>query len=302
MTQVLSLSRELSAAQRQRLLDHCTRLLEVEHRCLARLLAAKPISHDAIELSWQAAEGEPLPDRLSRGLFDLAQAVWIVECLTEGLDALHRAGLVHGDLCPEHVLVGAQVQLLDLGLSRLAAPGADHPERVAYRAPEVLGGGQPQTSSDLWSAGVILYRLLTGYPPFAGSTTAEVLENILHHEPPPLTPLAGYLPADLDHIVATTLHRDSRQRYPSASFLLADLRHIRLQLTPPALPPPRPVRPESEDRDSEATRRTRHGGFREALGGSRREIRLPRMRDLFLVPALFLVLLLLTLYWCRAPA
>jgi serine/threonine-protein kinase len=113
-----------------------------------------------------------------RGGLALPQVVRIGRELGAALDAVHAAGVVHGDLKPQNVMIERgteRVVLIDFGCSRAAA--ARTRSRVSgtplYLAPELLSGGQPTPASDIYSLGVLLFRLITGdFPITAGDVAA----------------------------------------------------------------------------------------------------------------------------------
>ncbi len=201
--QVSSLRREFALLAR---LQHpglaaVHELLEVEG---ALLLVRELIAGEAL-LEW----ARPRPR--AAGLEALAE-------LLGTLDFLHRRGVVHRDLKPEHVLVGAAgVKLLDLGLASAAGQRAATSGTAGYLAPEVLAGAAPTAKSDLYAVGVLLHQLVLGRPPFAGSALevtaaqlqAEVALPVLEDTP------------GLHELLRRLLARDPSRRPGSAAEVLA---------------------------------------------------------------------------------
>jgi serine/threonine-protein kinase len=168
----------------------------------------------------------------------------------------HQHLVVHRDIKPRNVLVrrdGSPV-LLDFGIAKLldsAAAGEETSTRLAerpftpgYASPEQLAGAPTTTAADVYSLGALLYRLLTGVPPYepAGSTASALLDRIRGSNPqPPSAVLAGSRPelaagrppvpsgrvrGDLDNIVLCALNREPERRYPSAAALASDIDHF----------------------------------------------------------------------------
>ena len=127
----------------------------------------------------------------ARALYDassgltLGGKVRLMVQILEALAYLHRRGVVHCDLKPANVLVDEyeQVKVLDFGLAHTADQRRRGGGTVAYAAPEMLQGQAPTPAADLYAVGVMLYEWLTGGHPFASSSSAQLLEDILYREP-----------------------------------------------------------------------------------------------------------------------
>ncbi|MFB7231805.1 serine/threonine-protein kinase [Streptomyces griseus] len=151
--------------------------------------------------------------------------------IADALAASHADGVVHRDLKPANVLLderdgGMTPMLTDFGIARLAdSPGLTRTHEFvgtpAYVAPE-SAEGRPQTSAvDIYGAGILLYELVTGRPPFAGGTALEVLHRHLSEEPRrPST-----VPAPLWTVIERCLSKDPERR-PSAENLARGLRTV----------------------------------------------------------------------------
>ncbi|WP_257002839.1 serine/threonine-protein kinase, partial [Streptomyces albidoflavus] len=151
--------------------------------------------------------------------------------VADALAASHADGVVHRDLKPANVLLresGGELHplLTDFGIARLAdSPGLTRTHEFvgtpAYVAPE-SAEGRPQTSAvDIYGAGILLYELLTGRPPFAGGTALEVLHRHLEEEPA----RPGNVPEPLWTVVERCLRKNPDER-PSAENLARALRTV----------------------------------------------------------------------------
>lgn len=131
--------------------------------------------------------------------------------------------LVHGDLCPAHVILSRQgeVKLTNFGGARAAT--GDRPGHLDYQAPEQAIGGAPTQQSDLFSAGVVLYEMLTGEHPFRRRTDAHTRAAIHRAAPPPPSQVNPDVPAALDAIVAQALQAAPADRVASATALKESL-------------------------------------------------------------------------------
>lgn len=113
-----------------------------------------------------------------------------------GLEEAHHADVVHADLKSDNIIVEHRrsdwdlVKVIDFGIARLVGENQAHNKNLIcgtpeYMAPEIIRGAAPTYSSDLYAMGVVLYEMLTGVTPFAGGSTADVLERQLRDEPVP---------------------------------------------------------------------------------------------------------------------
>jgi len=177
-----------------------------------------------------AAMGED-PATGMNGVFEVPQAADLLCQVLAGLAAAHGHGIVHRDLKPGNIFLtefGGRtnfVKLLDFGVSKvLGGDRVMHMTRTGvllgtptYMAPEqVMGRKDIDHRVDLWAAGVILFRLLAGRRPHAGSVTAERLAAIVSQDAPPLRSLRPDLDAGLEGLLRKALARDPASRFRTA--------------------------------------------------------------------------------------
>ena len=186
-------------------------------------------------------EGQTLAARVEKGRLPLDQVVRIASEIADALDAAHRHGVVHRDLKPANImLTRSGAKLLDFGLAKLKGPAGpismsamaqlatDAPDTargvilgtVQYMSPEQLEGKDPDSRSDIWALGAVIYEMTTGTRPFNGDSPASVIGAILKDEPSPLAERQPSAPPMLDRIVSRCLMKDRNERWQSA----ADLR------------------------------------------------------------------------------
>ena len=168
--------------------------------------------------------GITLQERIRRiAPFTLAVSTDIAVAVTEALAAAHRAGILHGDLRPCHVLLSpeGQIKTADFVYGAVVAALGDEPSRAAYLAPELSArtGAAPTAAGDIFALGAMLYEMLTGTLPLAG--TVRILS------PREVNP--GVPPA-LDGLVQKCLQPDPSRRYRTAGTLLTDLQAIHTAL------------------------------------------------------------------------
>jgi len=171
-------------------------------------------------------EGESVRDRLDReGALEQGLALAIVGQVASALDELHRTGLLHRDVKPEHILLhpAGSVVLIDAGVTSVIPDTGMLEVRgtPAYVSPEHATGKVVSFRSDLYGLGCVLHELLTGAPPFGGETSSEVLAAH-SDEPPPPAPEG--LPDKIESLLASLLAKNPRERPFSASNVAKVLR------------------------------------------------------------------------------
>jgi predicted Ser/Thr protein kinase len=182
-------------------------------------------------ISMQHIEGKNLSDL--RGQLSPEAIVRLVRDVARAIQAAHKTGLIHRDLKPANILVGTgegdlHPYVVDFGLARdqedteLTRTGMIS-GTPSYLSPEQAEGIPLDRRSDVYSLGVILYEMLSGQPPFQGTSPAHVLLRILQEDAPPLRKVAPSVPPDLATIVMKCLEKDPAQRYDSARALAEDL-------------------------------------------------------------------------------
>ena len=181
--------------------------------------------------------GRTLRDLLrERGTLTPRQALAMLDAVIEGLAAAHSAGLIHRDVKPENVLLSedGRIKIADFGLSRAVTTSTNTGTlvgTVAYLAPELVTGGGADERSDVYSAGIMLYELLTGRQPFTGDVPIQVAFQHVHGTVPPPSAACPGLAEDLDELVQWCTRQDPEDRPVDGSALLGELRHIRTSLT-----------------------------------------------------------------------
>ena len=195
-------------------------------------------------LVMELVEGGTLRDVLrARGALPVPTAVAVLGPVLDGLAQAHARGLVHRDVKPENVLISrtGEVKVADFGLVTAAAQaGASHAGMilgtVAYLAPEQVATGAADARSDVYSAGVLAYELLTGAPPYTGDTAISVAYRHVHDDVPPPSSRAADVPPELDDLIVRATRRDPAVRPVDAGAFLAALCRVvdRARIAPAA--------------------------------------------------------------------
>ncbi len=175
-------------------------------------------------------EGTVLEHILARqGALSAARVSVLAEQLLSALDEAHRNGLVHGALSPKWVVVDGRDQLTVMGFGFLQSLQARRPGRRSdadprYQAPEQALGRPVDERTDVYLAGLVLYAMLAGRPPFDGPADYEILRGQVEQPPPDLRALQPTVPPATALVVGRALVKSPDGRYDSAASFLHALR------------------------------------------------------------------------------
>jgi len=182
-------------------------------------------------IAMELIEGQELQHRLDRGeRLAVPEVVEIMAQLLDALDAAGRAGIVHRDIKPSNILLlpDGRVKVTDFGIARVEASGLTMAGSMigtpAYMSPEQLNGRDVDTRSDLFSAGVVLYQMLTGEKPFTGNRVTTVIHKILELVPPDPSKLDAALPEAFDPVVRRAIAKAPDDRYQTGAEFAEALR------------------------------------------------------------------------------
>jgi tetratricopeptide (TPR) repeat protein len=180
--------------------------------------------------------GGGLDRRLAGLLQDPRDSALLTETLARAIHYSHERGIVHRDLKPANVLLTEDgvPKISDFGLAKLLerdqglTQSGDIVGTPSYMAPEQTRGLAQNVTpvTDVYSLGAILYEMLTGRPPFKGTTPLSTMEQVAKQEPLAPGKLQRHTPRDLEVICLKCLEKDPRRRYASALELAEDLRRF----------------------------------------------------------------------------
>lgn len=196
------------------------------------------IEHGYSYIVSEILDGETLQERMGGRPLPVRKAADYARQIASGLAAAHDRGVIHRDIKPGNLFVTTDglIKILDFGLAKLIGPDSSANTEtvtvdgtlptvmgtVAYMSPEVARGLRVDHRTDIFSFGVVLYEMLSGFPPFQRLTPGDTLTAILHDEPAALPRTDPEIPA-LEGIVRHCLEKQPEERFQNFRDLLFHL-------------------------------------------------------------------------------
>lgn len=179
---------------------------------------------DICFLVMEYVEGTTLKELIQdKQSLDSKEIVNIMNQLLDGLQAAHKQGVVHRDVKPENIILkdNGDVRIADFGVARLDSSTMTTDGSIlgspSYMSPEQCMGKQVDARSDLFSAGVVLYQMLSGEKPFSGMAFMETMQQILHAQPAIPSSINPSIAPEWDNIVQKALAKHAEDRFQSAA-------------------------------------------------------------------------------------
>lgn len=232
---------------RQRFQREARSMAQLSHPCLVGVYDFSS-DGDQVFLIMELITGGTLRELLAeRGPMPPHAAAAVMHSVLTGLSVAHNAGMVHRDIKPDNVLINSdhQVKLADFGLVRAAsasqATSANIIGTVSYLSPEQVSGDDIGPASDVYSAGILLYELLTGTTPFSGDTQIAHAYSRLDRTVPAPSDVIDGIPPLFDALVASATTLSPHDRFTDADEFLTALDDVAAELQLPAFKVPVPA-------------------------------------------------------------
>lgn len=193
--------------------------------------------HDGLPyFALEYVEGGSLAHRIAGKPQPIEESARITEILARALDVAHSRGIIHRDIKPANILLGIDgtPKLADFGLVKRQEADSSQTRTgsilgsPSYMSPEQATGAEKVgPEADQYALGATLYEMLTGRPPFRGTSILDTLDLVRSREPVPPSQLLPRMPRDLETICLKCLEKDPGRRYPNVAALAEDLRRFR---------------------------------------------------------------------------
>jgi predicted Ser/Thr protein kinase len=216
----------------------------LNHRNIVTVYDFDQSDDESLFIAMEYLDGGKLSDVIRRdGPLSIGRAARLGLQIAEGLEAAHRAGVIHRDIKPDNIMVMGEesveaVKLMDFGIARLRDVGAaSRLTRAdvimgtpAYMAPEQAEGAEVSEQTDIYALGIVLYEMLSGSVPFKASTPSAVLVKQIQEAPVPLRKLRREIPASIERVVMQALEKKPQKRQRDMREVVQGLQKVDVSL------------------------------------------------------------------------
>lgn len=180
-------------------------------------------------------EGHLLSELMKQGTLEERHVLKVADGVLTALEVSHRAGIVHRDIKPANVMVteDGSIKVMDFGIARAVTDTTANLAQTTsilgtalYISPEQARGDEPDTRTDLYSLGVVMYELLAGTPPFSADSPVAVAYKHISEELRPLREANPAISEDVARVVETAMRKNLAERFPTAQSFRSALEDI----------------------------------------------------------------------------
>ena len=200
---------------------------------IVQIVEANEAEDGSLYFVLEYIEGTDLEDKIVQKAYDLRRSFEIVASVASAIHNAHKKNVVHRDLKPENILIEDETGkplVADFGLAVADHNPETHAQAAgtpAYMSPEQVEGKKLDGRSDIWSLGVILYRMVTGEHPFWKGDQNQCLNAIKNHDVKPPSQINDAIAPAIEAIILKCLAKDPADRYQNAKHMSNDLKALR---------------------------------------------------------------------------
>ncbi|HSD63163.1 MAG TPA: protein kinase [Ignavibacteriaceae bacterium] len=217
------------AEAKKRFINEAQSASALDHPNICTIYEIGEAEDGQLFISMALYEGETLKEKIAKGKISIEEAIDVTLQICIGLDKAHQNNIVHRDIKPANIFITNEgiVKILDFGIAkvkgqtRLTLMGATA-GTLEYMSPEQARGGDIDFRTDIWSAGVIMYEMLTGKLPFRGEYDQALIYSILNQSPD-----LNDIPGKLYPVIKKAIAKSQSERYQNAKGMIEDLMSLK---------------------------------------------------------------------------
>ncbi len=190
---------------------------------------------DIVGIAMEFVEGKTIENIINEeGHFEVHHALDIISQVLDGISYAHSQGFIHRDLKPSNIIIdfNGNAKIMDFGISKSmdeiesVTQHNARPGTLLYMSPEQLSGNEVTVKSDIYSLGITLYEMLTGYYPYESKTFYEIVDSHVNKLPPRISDILPNIPNEIDEVVLKAMGKSLSNNYNTASEFNVDIKNI----------------------------------------------------------------------------